>query len=350
VTAGPISSKPATGVLIAGGGITNADWDRATALVEQAQQVCLACHLRPDADALGSMVALALALRSRAGSRAQIIASYGDSPFEVPAILAFLPGLDMLTPPERYPARPEVMITLDAGSVDRLGVLAPNAAAARELIVLDHHASNTRFGTVNLVDRAAAATAVLTFELIERLGIPLEKDVATGLYAGLVTDTGSFKFAATTPDVHRLAARLLETGIDPGIVSRHLYDTAPFGYLPMLGASLDRAVLDPAACRGLGLVWTTVTKGDRARYHLPLDAAEAVIDVVRRTEEAEVAVVLKEADDGTWQVSARSKETIDVSVACVALGGGGHARAAGFSASGGAGAIVAALKAQLDEA
>jgi bifunctional oligoribonuclease and PAP phosphatase NrnA len=331
------------------GGITDAGWDHAVALVERAEQICLACHLRPDADALGSMVALALALRSRSGRRPQVIASYGDSPFEVPAILGFLPGLDILTAPQEYPARPEVMITLDAGSIDRLGLLTPHAAAAGELIVLDHHASNTRFGTVNLVDPAAAATAVLCYELITRLGIPLTRDIATGLYAGLVTDTGSFKFAATTPDVHRLAARLLETGIDPGVVSRHLYDTAPFGYLHMLAASLDRAELDPDACHGLGLVWTTVTREDRARYGLRLDAAESVVDVVRRTEEAEVAVVLKEADDGVWQASVRSKDIIDVSGAAKALGGGGHARAAGFSASGGAGAIVAALKALLDE-
>jgi bifunctional oligoribonuclease and PAP phosphatase NrnA len=350
VTAGPIPTHSVTRVPVASGGVTNADWERAATLVGQAEQICLACHLRPDADALGSMVALALALRSRSGRPAQVIASYGDSPFEVPAILAFLPGLDLLTPPQEYPARPEVMITLDAGSIDRLGLLTPRAVAADELIVLDHHASNTRFGTVNLVDPAAAATAVLAFELIERLGIPLTKDVATGLYAGLVTDTGSFKFAATTPDVHRLAARLLETGIDPGVVSRHLYDTAPFGYLHMLAASLDRAVLDPDACHGLGLVWTTVTKEDRSRAGLHFDAAESVIDVVRRTEEAEVAVVLKEADDGIWQVSMRSKTTTDVAAAATALGGGGHARAAGFSASGGAGVIVAAVKAQLDEA
>jgi bifunctional oligoribonuclease and PAP phosphatase NrnA len=285
--------------------------------------------------------------QSLAAQGRRVIASFGDSPFEVPAILRFLPGLDRLSPPADVPERPQVMVTLDAASIDRLGALAPRAAAASELIVLDHHASNTCFGTVNLVDPAAAATAVIASELIDRMGMPLTADVATCLYSGLVTDTGSFKFAATTPDVFELAARLLRTGIDPALVSRNLFDTAPFPYLAMLAKALDRAVLEPDAARGLGLVWTTVTRADRGS--LPLDAAEPVIDEVRKTAEAEVAVVLKEDDTGTWQVSVRSKEVVDVAKAAAALGGGGHARAAGFSASGRPDAAVSALRALLDE-
>jgi phosphoesterase RecJ-like protein len=321
--------------------VTAGDWSRAAKILDSADQVCLACHVRPDADALGSMLALALALSHRPGGTAAVVASFGDEPFAVPAILSFLPGTDLLTPPADFPARPQVMVTLDAASIGRLGPLAASAAAAGELIVLDHHASDTGFGTVNLVDPAAAATAVLAYRLITELGIPLTRDIATGLYAGLVTDTGSFKFAATTPQVHELAARLLSTGIDPAAVSRRLYDTAPFDYLRMLAASLNRAQLDRAACNGLGLVWTTVTRADRRG--LKFEAGESVIDEVRKTAEAEVAVVLKEADDGTWEVSVRSRELLDVGKACTALGGGGHIRAAGFSASGRPDAVVRAL-------
>jgi bifunctional oligoribonuclease and PAP phosphatase NrnA len=323
---------------------TRPDWARAVAILDGAQDVCLACHIRPDADALGSMLAVARALHDR-GQR--VVASFGD-PFEVPAILTFLPGLELLSRPGSFPATPAVMMTFDASSIDRLGGLAGPAAAAAELIVVDHHASNTGFGSVSLVDPAAAATAVLATELIDRLGVPLTRDIAVGLYAGVVTDTGSFRFSATTPEVHELAARLLRAGVDPAAISRELYDRAPFGYLGMLAAALGRATLDGAAAKGLGLVWTTVTRADREPAKLPLDAAEAVIDEIRRTDEAEVAAVLKEDDHGIWQVSVRSKQVVDVGRACTELGGGGHVRAAGFSYPGGAGEAIAALKRALD--
>ncbi|HEY2316568.1 MAG TPA: DHH family phosphoesterase [Streptosporangiaceae bacterium] len=326
---------------------SDAEWARAVKAIDGASQVCLACHVRPDADALGSMLAVLQALSTRPGGAA-VIASFGDEPFEVPAILRFLPGVELLSPPGGYPARPEVMLSFDAASIDRLGALAGPAAGAGELVVLDHHASNIGFGTINLVDPAAAATAVLAAELIDRLAIPLTEPIATGLYAGLSTDTGSFKFSATTPRVHELAARLLATGIDSGAVARELYDRAPFSYLMLLAAALERAVLEPDVAAGLGMVWTTVTRSDRAASGLPLDAAESVIDVIRRTDEAEVAVVLKEDDAGTWQASMRSKSKVDVGAVCTALGGGGHARAAGFSASGGAGAAIAAIQGLLD--
>ena len=260
-------------------------------------------------------------------------ASFGDRPFGVPAMLRFLPGLDLLSPPEAFPERPELMITFDVASADRLGLLAGNAARASQLIVLDHHESNPGFGTINLIDPAAAATAVLAAKLIDRLGVPLTAPIASGLYTGLLTDTGSFRFS-TTPQVHELAARLIRTGLDPDVYARELLDRAPFGALQMLSAALGRAVLEPAQAGGLGLVWTTVTRQDRAAGQLPYETAESVIDVVRRTEEAEVAVVFKEADDGCWHVSARSKGRLDVARACMALGGGGHSRAAGFSTCG----------------
>ncbi len=313
------------------------EWVRAVAALDAADEVCLACHVRPDGDALGSMLAVVHALRAReelgnaTGRRQRVVASFGDEPLRIPDNLRFLPGLDLLTPPADYPARPHVMITFDAGSRGRLGALAQHSARAGELIVVDHHASNTGFGTIHLVDPAAAATAVLACGLIDRLGVPLNRAVAIGLYVGLVTDTGSFKHASTTARVHALAARLLETGIEPHLVARELWDRAPFGYLRVLSAALGRAVLEPRQAAGRGLVWTTVSRADRAAHGLGFDAVEPMIDVIRRTEEAEVAVVFKQDDDDAWQVSARSKGNVDVGRVCVQLGGGGHAVAAGFT-------------------
>ncbi|WP_326637088.1 bifunctional oligoribonuclease/PAP phosphatase NrnA [Streptosporangium sp. NBC_01755] len=308
------------------GPVPGQDWDRAARIISAADEVALACHVSPDGDALGSMLGVGLALRA-AGKR--VTASFGDRSFHVPRLLRFLPGQDLLIDPAHYPAVPEVMVTFDLPTVERLGTLAGNAAGARELIVLDHHPSNTGFGTLNLVDPGAAATAVLAEELIHRLGLPIDRDIATCLYVGLVTDTGSFRHSSTTPRAHAMAARLVACGLDPEELARELWDRSPFGYLKVLGTALDRVRLEPEV--GGGLVWTFVTRADRAAHGLPYDEVEGIIDVVRRTDEADVAAILKEDDEGAWQVSTRSKGGVDVSRVCAELGGGGHARAAGFT-------------------
>ncbi|WP_283134338.1 DHH family phosphoesterase [Rhizohabitans arisaemae] len=320
--------------------VLESDWSAAVAALGGARQVALACHVAPDGDALGSTLAFALALR-RAGT--PCVASFGDKPFAVPRLLRFLPGQQMLVPPDAFPAEPQVMVAFDTGNVERLGLLAPNAARAETLIVIDHHLSGTGFGDVRLVDTSAAATAVLVTELLDRMGEEITRDIAACLYTGLVTDTGSFRYSATTPAVHALAGRLLETGISTDEIARELWDRARFGYLHALGETLRRAVLEP------GIVWTYVTRADRAAYGLAYDEIEGIIDVVRRIDEADVAVVLKEDDEGAWQVSTRSKGESDVGRVCAALGGGGHAFAAGFTSHLAVEETMAAFRALLAE-
>ncbi|WUH96781.1 bifunctional oligoribonuclease/PAP phosphatase NrnA [Spirillospora sp. NBC_00431] len=327
----------------AAGTLEESEWERAVALIDAAGEVCLACHVAPDGDALGSMLALAQALRAM-GKRC--LASFGE-PFTVPAILRFLPGQELLVEPTRMPAAPELMISLDAAGQARLGALAGAADRAGALIVVDHHASNTGFGGVRLVDPDAAATAVLVEELIRRLGVPLDRDIAQGLYAGLASDTGSFKYPCTTPEVHDLAGRLLTAGVRPEAVSRELWDRAPFGYLQVLAGALARARLERDAAGGRGLVWTTIARSDRDARDVDYDQLEGVIDQLRRTDEAEVAVVCKENDRGEWYVSTRSKGSVDVGRACVELGGGGHRTAAAFTMGGEPAWIIDRLRAAL---
>jgi bifunctional oligoribonuclease and PAP phosphatase NrnA len=324
------------------GPVSGQDWARAVELISSADEIALACHVSPDGDALGSMLGVGLALRA-AGKR--VTASFGDRRFTVPRLLRFLPGQDLLADPAHYPAAPEVMVTFDVPTVGRLGVLTGNTIKANELVVLDHHPSNTGFGTLNLVDPGAAATAVLAEELLHRLGLPVDRDIATCLYVGLVTDTGSFRHSSTTPEAHAMAARLLATGLDPEKIARELWDRSPFGYLRVLGVVLDRVRLEPEV--GGGLIWTFVTRADRAAHGLPYDEVEGIIDVIRRTDEADVATILKEDDDGVWQVSMRSKGGVDVSRVSAALGGGGHAKAAGFTSHQPVEETIASLRALL---
>ena len=324
------------------------DWPAAVERLGAAAEVALACHVGPDGDALGSMLALGAGLRSL-GKR--VVASWGGEPFEVPAAYDFLPARDLLVPPADFPAAPELLVTFDTGSVDRLGTLGDRVSTAGCCVVVDHHASNTRYGRLNLVDESAAATAVLVAELLDRLGVELTTETAAPLYTGLVTDTGSFKYAATTPAVHALAGRLLATGIRHDLISRAIYDTAPFAYVELLGAACSRASLDADAVGGLGLVWTRVDADELTAAGLGLADVEGVIDVLRISAEAEVAVVLKgDPLEGGWKVSTRSKGAIDVGAICTGLGGGGHRFAAGFSADGDPEAVLDRVRTALASA
>jgi phosphoesterase RecJ-like protein len=328
--------------------VAPSEWDDAVRLLRDADDVVLACHVAPDGDALGSMLALGLALRAQ-GKR--VVASWGSEPFVVPAAYASLPGQDLLVAAADVPAAPALLVTFDTGSTDRLGSLGDRVAAAGEVLVVDHHTTSTRFGTVNVVDTAAAATAAVVVELLDRLDWPLTADVAANAYTGLVTDTGSFKHKATTPQVHELAARLLATGIRHDLISREIWDTASFGYVKLLGLVCARAVLEADEVGGLGLVWTAVGVEDLDRYDLALSDVEGVIDVVRTAREAEVAVVVKtDPEDGLLKVSTRSKGQVDVGAVCASLGGGGHRFAAGFTSADSLPVTMARLRSALAEA
>lgn len=299
------------------------------AAIGQCPTIDLICHVTPDGDALGSALAAGLALRSLGH---QVRVSFGDDPQIIPESLSFLPGQELIVPAAELPDRPELVICFDVASQGRLGLLREKAFAARALVVLDHHASNPGFGTHRIIDPGAPATAVLVDELLRRLRVPLDQEIATCLYTGVATDTGSFKYAGTTPATHELAGRLLATGIRQDLISRQLWDTTSFGYLKVLGAALERAVYEPAAAGGLGLVWTWVPYQDLVLFSVTMEEIEGLIDVLRKPAEAEVALVLKQDPDGTLRGSCRAKGAVDLAAVCARLGGGGHSFQAGFSA------------------
>ncbi|HYH26150.1 MAG TPA: bifunctional oligoribonuclease/PAP phosphatase NrnA [Blastococcus sp.] len=300
----------------------------ASVLAEAAQgraTVVLSGHLQPDADALGSTLALAEGLRRRG---ARVLATF-PGPFTLPASLGWIPGAEGLVPADSVPSSPDVFVSLDAASPARLGELAPLLDRAATSVVVDHHASNPGFGRVRVVDPAAPATVTLVADLLDGLGVTLDRQLATCLYAGLTADTGSFRFGSTRPDTHELAARLLSTGIDHAAISRRLFDTAPFGWLGLLSVVAGRATLEAEV--GHGLVWTWSSTAEAAEHGLPGEQLEALVDVVRSAQEADVACVLKGQDDGSWSVSLRSRGATDVARVAMALGGGGHRAAAGYT-------------------
>ena len=321
-------------------------WRRAVAAIAGAKRLLLVCHVNPDGDALGSMLGCALGLR-KLGYEVQ--AAF-PGPQQLPDMFTeTLPGTELLVPPERTHPDPDVLLTFDAASAERVGEFEGRMAGADHVVVLDHHASNPGFGTINLVDPSAAATAMVVDELLRRLGVPLDTAIAGCLYVAVATDTGSFKYQATTPEVHAFAARLLGAGVDQYEISRRLFDNRPFGAVQIFGEALRRIQLEPSVADGAGFVWTYATLEDLSRYDQPAYVLESLIDLVRSAEEADVACVCKQVGPTEWAVSLRSRGAVDVAAAATSLGGGGHRYAAGFTGYGDLASVVDSIRSALSD-
>jgi len=327
---------------------SSADPAAAVEVLAAARSVTVLCHVQPDADTVGSGLALAQVLHRR-GVPVQV--SFAE-PAELPASMRSLPGVEYLVPAEQVAAQVDVLVTVDCGSVGRLGALANRIDGAATTVVIDHHRSNTRFGDVNLIDETAESTTSVLARLFDAWGEEIDRDIAHCLFAGLVTDTGCFRWGG--PGTHLLADRLLATGIDGAGITRTLMDTHPFGWLPMLSRVLGSARLEPRAAGGAGLVYAFVHSDDSDG--LRSEEVESVIDVVRTTAEADVAAVFKQSrtDAGCWTVSLRSRDSgvgtgdaVDVARVATGLGGGGHRYAAGYTTHGTAEKVVGDLLAEL---
>jgi len=314
---------------------------RAAEAIGSSPDLVLVCHVNPDGDALGSMVGVALAARA-AGKK--VVASFG-APFDLPSTYRFL-DLSVVTPPDTVPERPSVMVSFDAGSLDRLGELAQAAADAETMIVIDHHATNEGFGDINVIDPAASATAEMALDLLDRLGWAMDADIATALLSGIVTDTGRFQYSNTTPKTLRAAARMVEAGARPEVIGRHVYEETPFGYLAVSSAVLGRARLDPDR----RMVWSVLRRSDLEQAGIGAGDVDPLIDGIRTARESDVALLVKEVDDRTVKASLRSRGRVDVGAIAVELGGGGHHNAAGFTFDGSPEAAVEAVRSRLEPA
>ncbi|OBI80901.1 bifunctional oligoribonuclease/PAP phosphatase NrnA [Mycobacterium sp. E740] len=314
------------------------DAHAAADLLSAAATIGVVCHVYPDADTIGAGLALALVL-DQLGKSVQV--SFAE-PADLPESLQSLPGGHLLVGPDEMRRDVDLVVTVDIPSINRLGALRELAEHCREVLVIDHHASNQLFGSANYVDASADSTTMLVADLLDAWGKPIDIGVAHCLYAGLTTDTGSFRWAS--PRAHRLAARLVDLGVDNAAISRTLLDTHPFAWLPMLSRVLSSAELLPEAAGGQGLVYAVVGYQEWSKARP--EEVESIVDIVRTTEQAEVAAVLKEIEPARWSVSMRAK-SYDLSPVASGFGGGGHRFAAGYSATGSADDVVKALHAAL---
>jgi bifunctional oligoribonuclease and PAP phosphatase NrnA len=286
----------------------------------------LTTHEGPDGDALGSLLALHHVLEQLGKDAVMFLAA---KEFPLPVEYRFLPLEEVFHEPP-VDVIDRVIVFLDCGNIDRMPV---DFLQRDDAVVLniDHHHDNTRFGTLNLVDTDASCTAEIVFGLAKLLGAEVTPEIASALYVALVTDTGRFMYENTGAAAHRLAAELIDAGVDVHDIYRRLYERVPLEKLHLVSRAIERIVrLDD--CK---LAVTYISARDYADTGANDSLTEGIIDHVRALEGTEVAAMIRDKTDGgraARKVSLRSTDgRVDVSAIARKRGGGGHPRAAGFS-------------------
>jgi bifunctional oligoribonuclease and PAP phosphatase NrnA len=293
--------------------------------LRQHDRFLVVTHENPDGDALGSLLAATLALRHLGKDAVMYLP--GATP--LPGEYAFMP-LDDLVREAPADAAERVLFAVDCAKAERIG---DPAAVERAPLVLDvdHHHDNTRFGDLNLIVADASSTGEVLRDLFEELGIELTPELAEPLYIALVTDTGRFQYANTTPKALRLAAELVEAGANIHEVFQQVYESVDFAKLKLLARALDRAEV----LEGGRIVVSHLVRADFVAAGASEPYSEGIIDYLRAVEGAELAVLVREQlNDAPYahKGSLRSSiDELDVSAIARRFGGGGHRQAAGFS-------------------
>jgi bifunctional oligoribonuclease and PAP phosphatase NrnA len=309
-----------------GASVVTTDLERVGAELRARDRFLLTAHEGPDGDALGSLLGMHHLLTALGKDSLMFLAA---KEFPLPIEYRFLPLEEVFHEPPADMAD-RTVIFLDCGNIDRMPVdFLTNGD--NFVINVDHHHDNTRFGDVNLVDVEASCTAEIVYDLARLLGVEITKEMAAALYVGLITDTGKFMYENTKAHTHRVAAELIDAGVNVDDTYRRLYEHVPIEKLRLVSRALDKIQL----CCDNRLVLTYITAEDYAATGAGEEMTEGVIDHLRSIEGTKVAAVIRDLGDrgrAARKVSLRSSEgDVDVSAIARRNGGGGHKRAAGFS-------------------
>lgn len=293
-------------------------FNEASRHILNSQNICIASHVQPDGDNIGSMLSLGLALRKL---NKNVFLLKSD---DIPLDFKFLPNIDLIKDYEDI-GEIDIFIALDSSDEARLGKNKNLLRKAKLILNIDHHISNTNFGHINIIDKDASSTGEMVFDFIKSMNIDIEKDIATCIYTAISSDTGSFMYDNTSAKTHEIAAELIRIGIAKEDINIHLYQSK----------SLERTKLFIKAMSNLEFYFenkvaiTMVTQEMLKESNAKMEDTEGIISFVRGISPVELAVLLKEFSENEVKVSMRSKRYIDVAEICLAFGGGGHIRAAG---------------------
>jgi bifunctional oligoribonuclease and PAP phosphatase NrnA len=303
-------------------------YTEAIAAIRAANDIIITTHINPDGDGVGAGLALVHALRGL-GKKVRFLC-----PSKVVSLYAFLPGFEEISAVEKdeqaqHIIGTEVMISCDAGDIERLGSIAK--VAKKTLINLDHHVTNTRFGTINVVDVDAESTGVVVEKVLQHLAVPLNKMIATCLYTTIVFDTGRFMHSNTTAHTFRWTANLLDAGIDAAAINRALAYTKKPHDLLIQKMGIEHLIVDQEDPRLAGII---LSAADIAAVGEPEDWGD-LVEIARSLQGNQIAYLLREAKDKkTVRCSMRSNPPYEIGAIAQAFGGGGHRQAAGCTFQG----------------
>ncbi len=289
--------------------------------IRQRRRFVISSHVRPDGDAIGSQLAMAYALR-HLGKDVRIVD--GDYP---PTPLLVFPGVPAIEVMSAIDDPGDAVIVMECGDLARTGV----SGFDRGFVInIDHHPGNTTYGALNWFDLSAAACGQMVFDLVEALGVPLTKEIATHVYIAILTDTGSFHYSNISPKTFDICRQCVEAGVDPPSVARSIFDSNNLGRLKLFGAVLSRMELDASGRLAMVYVDRKLASDCGGTY----EDTEGLINLPLTVKEIQAVVFFKENGPDDWRISMRSKGEIDVNAVAQRFGGGGHKNASGCSATG----------------
>jgi len=292
--------------------------------VRKEKSFLIASHENPEGDAIGSILALGLALQQM-GKKVTIF-----NPDPVPEVLAFLPGAGEIVRRTPENDRFDAALALDCGDKKRLGRTFPRSEKIGRLINVDHHASNTRFGDVNLVDPRASSTAEMVFDLLREIPINISRPIGENIYTGILTDTGSFHYSNTAAKTFAVARVCVLAGVEPWKIAEKVYETQPAARLRLLPRVLETLKIEEEG----RVSYVVVTQRMLTRAEAAPALTEDFINYPRSVKGTEVALLFREIQPKKYRVSFRSRGKIDVSRISRVFQGGGHPNAAGCTVEG----------------
>ena len=309
--------------------------DRVLQEIRARRRFVVTSHARPDGDGIGSALACGQILRVM-GKQADVVMHDG-----VPRIYQNLPFADLAIQADAVPAdlsSTDAVILLECDSIRRAGL---EGLEKCFLINIDHHASGRNFAHINWIDSTVMATAELVYRLARLACVPVDRDIATCLYTGLMTDTGSFMFEGTNEHTFTVARELVLAGADPALCARHIYFGHSTAKLRLLGAALSNLRREGA------LAWIWITQEEMQRFGAREEDCEGLVNYALSIADVQVAIFFRELPDSRYRVSIRSKGEVNVSVVAEHFGGGGHKCASGCSVDGPLDAAVSRITERL---